>query len=73
MDLAAKLPQMKDAALAVCARMPSAWSRPAQRRKRAAATALMPALEAELESRRAAKLAAAKTRRTVTKRGTKKA
>ena len=68
MDLAAKLPQMADAALVVLRENAERLEQTGTSAQKAAAAALMPALEAELESRRAAKLAAAKTRRTATKR-----
>jgi hypothetical protein len=73
MDLAAKLPQMEDAALAVLRENAERLEQTGTAAQRAAAAELMPALEAELESRRAAKLAAAKTKRSVSRRGTKKA
>jgi hypothetical protein len=73
MDLAAKLPQMNDAALAALRENAARLEQTGTAAQRAAATALMPALEAELESRRAAKLAAAKTRRTASRRSTPKA
>ncbi len=72
MDLAAKLPHMDDAALAVLRQNAERLEQMGTSAQRAAAAALMPALEAELESRRAAKLAAAKTKRAATKRNTKK-
>ena len=65
-----KLPQMEDAALAVLRANAERLEQTGTSAQRAAAAALMPALEAWL-SRRAAKLAAAKGKRTVTKRGTK--
>ena len=73
MDLAAKLPQMEDAALAVLRENAARLEQTGTSAQKAAAAALMPALEAELESRRAAKLAAAKSKRTASKRGTKQA
>ena len=73
MDLAAKLPQMEDAALAVLRENAARLEQTGTSAQKAAAAALMPALEAELESRRAAKLAAAKSKRTAPKRGTKQA
>jgi hypothetical protein len=73
MDLAAKLPQMEDAALAVLRANAERLEQTGTSAQKAAAAALMPALEAELESRRAAKLAAAKSKRTVTKRSAKNA
>jgi hypothetical protein len=73
MDLAAKLPEMEDAALAVLRENAERLEQTGTSAQRAAAAALMPALEAELENRRAAKLAAAKAKRATTKRGTKKA
>ena len=73
MDLAAKLPQMEDAALAVLRENAERLGQTGTSAQRAAAAALMPALDAELESRRAAKLAAAKTKRAATKRSPKKA
>jgi hypothetical protein len=73
MDLAAKLPQMDDAALTVLRENAERLEQTGTSAQRAAAAALMPALDAELESRRAAKQAAAKTKRAATKRATKKA
>jgi hypothetical protein len=73
MDLAAKLPEMEDAALAVLRENAERLEQTGTSAQRAAAAALRPALEAELENRRAAKLAAAKAKRATTKRGTKKA
>ena len=73
MDLAAKLPQMDDAALVVLRENAERLEQTGTSAQRAAAAALRPALEAELQSRRAAKLAAARTKRAATKRGTKKA
>ena len=73
MDLAAKLPQMEDTALVVLRENAERLEQTGTSAQRAAAAALMPALEAELESRRAAKLAAAKTKRAATTRSTKKA
>lgn len=73
MDLTAKLPQMEDAALAVLRENAERLEQTGTSAQKAAAAALMPALEAELEGRRAAKLAAAKTKRAATKRATKKA
>jgi hypothetical protein len=72
MDLAAKLPQMEDTALAVLRENAERLEQTGTSAQRAAAAALMPALEAELETRRAAKLAAAKTKRAATKRNAKK-
>jgi hypothetical protein len=73
MDLAAKLPQMDDTALGVLRENAQRLEQTGTSAQKAAAAALRPALEAELESRRAAKLAAAKTKRAATKRSTKKA
>jgi hypothetical protein len=73
MDLAAKLPEMEDTALAVLRDNAERLEQTGTSAQKAAAAALMPALEAELESRRAAKLAAAKAKRATTKRGSKKA
>ena len=73
MDLAAKLPDMEDAALAVLRENAERLEQTGTSAQRAAAAALMPALDAELESRRTAKLAAAKAKRATTKRATKKA
>jgi hypothetical protein len=73
MDLAAKLPEMEDAALAVLRENAERLEQTGTSAQRAAAAALMPALEAELENRRAAKLAAAKAKRATSKRATKKA
>jgi hypothetical protein len=72
MDLAAKLPQMEDAALAVLRENAERLEQTGTSAQKAAAAALMPALDAEMESRRAAKLAAAKSKRAATKRGSKK-
>ena len=73
MDLTAKLPEMEDTALAVLRENAERLEQTGTSAQKAAAAALMPALQAELESRRAAKLAAAKTKRAATKRATKKA
>jgi hypothetical protein len=73
MDLAAKLPQMDDAALAVLRENAIRLEQSGTSAQKAAAAALRPALEAELASRRAAKLAAVKSRRAATKRAAKKA
>jgi hypothetical protein len=72
MDLAAKLPEMGDAALTVLRENAERLEQTGTSTQKAAAAALMPALEAELASRRAAKLAAAKTKRAAAKRGTKR-
>jgi hypothetical protein len=68
MDLAAKLPEMEDAALAVLRENAERLEQTGTSAQKAAAAALMPALDAELEKRRAAKLAAARTKRAATKR-----
>ena len=73
MDLAAKLPEMEDSALAVLRENAGRLEQTGTSAQKAAATALMPALDAELEKRRAAKLAAARNKRAATKRATKKA
>jgi hypothetical protein len=71
MDLAAKLPEMEDAALSVLRENAERLEQTGTSAQKAAAAALMPALDAELEKRRAAKLAAARTKRAATKRATK--
>ena len=54
---AAKLPEMEDAALAVLHENAERLERTGTKSQQAAATALMPAIEAELATRREAKLA----------------
>lgn len=71
MDLAAKLPEMEDAALVVLRENAERLEQTGTSAQKAAATALMPALDAELEKRRAAKLEAARNKRAATKRATK--
>ena len=56
MDLAAKLPEMEDTALAVLRENAGRLEQTGTAAQKAAAAALMPALDAELEKRRAAKL-----------------
>jgi hypothetical protein len=58
MDVA-KLPAMEDAALAVLHENAERLERTGTKAQQAAATALMPAIEAELAARRAAKLSKA--------------
>ena len=60
---AAKLPEMEDAALAVLHENAERLERSGTKSQQAAATALMPAIEAELATRRAAKLAQARESR----------
>jgi hypothetical protein len=72
MDLAARLPAMEDVALAVLHENAERLEQTGTPAQRASASALMPALEAELASRRAAKLALAKTKRAAVQRGTKR-
>ena len=57
---AAKLPEMEDAALAVLHENAERLERTGTKSQQAAASALMPAIEAELATRREAKLARAK-------------
>jgi hypothetical protein len=64
MDLVAKLPAMEDDALAVLHENAERLEQTGTKAQSSAAAALMPALEAELASRRAAKLAAATAKRT---------
>ena len=71
MDLAAKLPEMEDAALAVLRENAGRLEQTGTAAQKAAAAALMPALDAELEKRRAAKLEAARNKRAATKRAAK--
>ena len=71
MDLAAKLPEMEDTALVVLRENAGRLEQTGTSAQKAAAAALMPALDAELEKRRAAKLAAARTKRAATKRAAK--
>lgn len=73
MDLAAKLPEMEDSALAVLRENAERLEQSGSSKQKAAAAALMPALDAELAKRRAAKLEAARNKRAATKRATKKA
>jgi hypothetical protein len=71
MDLAAKLPEMEDTALAVLRENAGRLEQTGTAAQKAAAAALMPALDAELEKRRAAKLEAARNKRAATKRAAK--
>ena len=71
MDLAAKLPEMEDSALANLRDNAGRLEQTGTSAQKAAAAALMPAREAELEKRRAAKLEAARTKRAATKRAAK--
>ena len=57
---AARLPEMEDAALTVLHQNAERLQRSGSKSQQAAATALMPAIEAELATRREAKLARAK-------------
>lgn len=77
MDLVAKLPAMEDDALAVLHENAERLEQTGTKAQSSAAAALMPALEAELANRRAAKLAASTAKRaaatkrtTATKRAT---
>lgn len=72
MDLVAKLPAMEDAALAVLHDNARRLEQSGTKAQRNAATALLPALETELENRRAAKLTAQKAKRSAAKRVTKR-
>ncbi|HLT01285.1 MAG TPA: hypothetical protein VK001_03865 [Geminicoccaceae bacterium] len=71
MDLAAKLPEMEDSALAVLRENAGRLEQSGTSAQKAAAAALMPALDAELAKRRAAKLEAARNKRAATKRAKK--
>lgn len=74
MDLVDKLPSMEDAALAVLHENAERLERTGTPAQKSTAAAVMPAIEAELEARRIAKLAAAKeaaTKRAAAKRGAK--
>lgn len=70
MDLTAKLPGMDEAALSVLRANAERLQRTGTKAQKAAAEALMPALEAEISARRAAKLSLAKeaAKRRTTKR-----
>ncbi len=59
-DLVAKLPDMADAALAVLHANAERLEQTGTKAQRAAASALIPAIEAELATRRAAKLSNAR-------------
>jgi hypothetical protein len=63
MDLVAKLPSMEAAALTVLRDNAARLAASGTSAQKTAATALLPAIEAELATRRAAKLAAAATAR----------
>jgi len=67
MDLVAKLPAMEDAALAVLHENAQRLEQSGTKTQKNAAAALLPAIESELASRRAAKLEAAKTKRAASK------
>lgn len=67
MDLVAKLPAMEDAALTVLHQNAQRLEHTGTKTQKSAAAALLPAIESELASRRAAKLEAAKTKRAATK------
>jgi hypothetical protein len=60
MDLAAKLPAMDEAALSVLRANAERLQRTGTKAQKAAAEALMPAIEAEISARRTAKLSLAK-------------
>lgn len=73
MDLIAKLPSMEDGALAVLHENAERLERTGTPTQKSTATAALPAIKAELEARRAAKLAAAKAKRAAApKRSTKR-
>lgn len=63
MDLVAKLPAMEDTALAVLHQNAQRLEQSGTKTQKSAAAALLPAIESELATRRAAKLEAAKTKR----------
>lgn len=63
MDLVAKLPAMEDTALAVLRENAQRLEHSGTKTQKSAAAALLPAIETELAARRAAKLAAAKSKR----------
>lgn len=67
MDLVAKLPAMEDAALTVLHQNAQRLEHTGTKTQKSAAAALLPAIESELATRRAAKLEAAKTKRAATK------
>jgi hypothetical protein len=60
MDLAAKLPTMEEAALAALRANAERLQRTGTKAQQTAASALMPAIEAEISARRAAKLSLAR-------------
>lgn len=68
MDLIDRLPQMEDAALSVLQENALRLQQTGTAAQRNAASALMPALEAELAERRQAKLEAQKAKRASAKR-----
>lgn len=67
MDLVAKLPAMEDAALTVLHQNAQRLEHTGTKTQKSAAAALLPAIESELATRRAAKLEAARTKRAATK------
>ena len=72
MDLIAKLPAMEDAALAVLHDNAERLEQFGTKAQKSAAAALLPPLEAELASRRAAKLAASVAKRAASRSATKR-
>lgn len=72
MDLVAKLPAMEDTALAVLHQNAQRLEHSGTKTQKSAAAALLPAIESELATRRAAKLEAAKTKRAASKAKTAK-
>ena len=72
MDLAAKLPSLEATALANLHENAERLKQSGTKAQQAAATALLPAIEAELADRRAAKLAASAAKR-ATAKGVKRA
>lgn len=72
MDLREKLPEMEDGALAVLHENAERLEQSGTKAQQSAAAALLPAIEAELASRRKAKLAASSAKRASSRRGAKR-
>lgn len=67
MDLVAKLPALEDTALAVLHQNAQRLEQSGTKTQKSAAAALLPAIESELATRKAAKLEAARTKRAASK------
>lgn len=73
MDLMTRIPALEDAALSNLHENADRLARTGSKAQQAAATEILPALEAELAARKAAKLDAAKKRRAAARRPAKSA